>query len=139
MSQQTFRPAETAQTVLELNPHMSQKALMRATRALIATEEEEALSNSLNDLPHQGRMMRQFDGNGAALWALGVGNLSPEPLKFVLNATVESLPTNANLHKWGKGLSASCPLCHGDYQSLCHILNDCPMQSYGSSTVYIST
>ena len=66
---------------------------MRATKALIVTEEEEALSNSLNDLPHQSRMMRQFDGNGAALWVLGVGHLPPEPLIFILNATVESLPT----------------------------------------------
>ena len=37
----------------------------------------------------------------------------------------ESRPTNANLHKWSKRPSASYPLCQG-YQSLFHILNDCP-------------
>lgn len=38
----------------------------------------------------------------------------------------ESLPTNADLHKWSKQLSASYPHRPGDYQSLCDILKDYP-------------
>ena len=87
---------------------------------------KQQVSLSLKDLPQQGRMNRQFEGNEAAIWATCVAKLPPEPLRFVLNASVESLPTNANLHKWGKRPSASCPLCQGYNQSLLHILNDCP-------------
>ena len=76
--------------------------LVKSARALVATEEEEVLSESVSTLPQQGRMVRHFEGSEAALWATRVGSLPPEPLRFVLNATVESLPTNANLHKWGK-------------------------------------
>ena len=60
--------------------------MVKRARALVATEEEETLTNNLQDLPQQGEM-RQFDGNAAALWARSVGKLPPEPLRFALNAT----------------------------------------------------
>ena len=126
MIRQAFKPAVVVESVLEGNPSLSCKALVRVSRAVIASEEAEDLSASLSALPQQGRMMREFGGKEAAMWATVVGKLPPEPLKFALNATVESLPTNANLHKWGKRPSASCPLCLGSCQSLLHILNDCP-------------
>ena len=105
---------------------MSCKALVRVSRAIIASEEAEDLSASLSALPQTRRMMREFGGKEAVMWVTAVGKFSPEPLKFALNTTVESLPTNANLHEWGKRPSASCPLCLGSCQSLFHILNDCP-------------
>ena len=101
---------QASQAVLDQNRHLSRKALVKVTRALVATEEDKAISTSFKDLPQQGRMNRQFEGNEAAMWATCVTKLPPEPLKFVLNASVESLPTNANLHK----------------SSLLHILNECP-------------
>ena len=124
---QNFRPSEYAQAMLDHNRHFSRKALVKVTRAFVAAEEGKALSTSLKDLPQQGMMSRQFEGNESAMWATCVVKLPPEPLRFVLNATVESLPTNAKLHKWGKRPSASCPLCQGYNKSLLHVLNDCPM------------
>ena len=44
--------------------------------------------------------------------------------KFALNAAVDTLPHNANLHLWNKEKSAACPLC-GECQSLIHVLNCC--------------
>ena len=126
MIKQAFKPAVVVESVLEGNPCLRRKALVRVSRAVIASEEAEDLSASLSALPQQGRMMREFGGKEAAMWATAVGKLPPEPLKFALNATVESLPTNANLHKWGKCHSVSCPLCLGSCQSLFHILNNCP-------------
>ena len=134
--QQSFRALEYAQAMLDQNRHLSRKALVKVTRALVVAEEDEALSTSLKDLPQQGTMNRQFDGNEAAMWATCVAKFPPEPLRFVLNASVESLPTNANLHKWGKCHSASCPLCKGYNQNLLHISNDCPtamaLRRYGT-------
>ena len=123
---QNFRPSEYAQAMLDHNRHLSRKALVKVTRAFVATEEDKALSTSLKDLLQQGMMSRQFEGNEVAMCATCVAKLPPELLKFVLNVTVESLPTNANLHKWGKRPSASCPLCQGYNISLLHVLNDCP-------------
>ena len=102
MIRQTFKPAVVVESVLKGNPSLSRKALVRVSRAVISSKEAEDLSASLSALPQQGRMMREFGGKEAAMWATPVGKLPSETLKFVLNATVESLPPNANLHKWGK-------------------------------------
>ena len=47
-------------------------------------------------------------------------------MKFALNAAVDVLPHNANLHCWKKRSDSTCPLC-GANQSLLHILNNCPV------------
>ena len=123
---EVFRSAEVAHEVIKQNMTLGRKTISRRAKALVATEEDELMSSRLQDLPQQGKMMSKFEGSAAALWSRCVGQLPPEPLSFVLNATVELLPTNANLNKWGKRPSPSCALCQGEHQSLLHILNDCP-------------
>ena len=81
MVRQTFKHAEIAQSVLDQNPPLNQKVLVKSARALLATEEEEVLSESLSTLTQQGRMVRQFEGGEAALWATCVRALPPEPLR----------------------------------------------------------
>ena len=39
-------------------------------------------------------------------------------------AAVDSLPYNANLHRWKRKKDSTCPLCNG-HQSLLHVLNNC--------------
>ena len=124
---EVFRPAEIAQGVIEQNTNLCHKMLTRRAKALVVTEEDESMSDNLLRLPQQGKMMTLFEGNAAALWSRCVSKLPPEPLCFILNAAVESLPTNANLFKWGKRPSPSCALCHSDRQSLLHALNNCPI------------
>ena len=51
--------------------------------------------------------------------------LPPEPLKFTLNASLNTLPTNAVLHTWGKKPRDTCTLRREHRQSLLHILNNC--------------
>ena len=46
-------------------------------------------------------------------------------MKFALNAAVDMLPHNANLHLWHKRGDPTCPLCTQN-QTLLHILNNCP-------------
>ena len=105
------------------NPRLSHQALVRVSRAVYASKEAEDLSASLSAFTQQGKMIREFEGKEAVMWATAVWKLPPESLKFALNA---SLCTYANLHKWGKHLSASCTLYLGNCQSLFHILNNCP-------------
>ena len=84
------------------------------------------MHNSLCLLPAQGEMARSWNESSPDLWVRVVRDLSPELLKFILNASLNTLPTNANLHLWGRKSSFICPLCQGSRQSLEHILNNCP-------------
>ena len=45
-------------------------------------------------------------------------------LKFILNATIDTLPTAANLKRWNKSSSDKCKLCKGR-QTTAHCLNIC--------------
>ena len=109
-----------------IHVYIRRGAAVRRVRGLIATEDDEELLNNLMDLPQQGEMVRCFAGNSAAVWANCLKNLPPEPMRFVLNAVVDTLPTNSNLHKWKKRPSSTCPLCQDSRQSLVHALNNCP-------------
>ena len=71
-------------------------------------------------------MVRAWNENSPELWVRVVQGLPPEPLKFALNASLNIIPTNANLHTWGKKSSDMCPLCQQSHQSLPHVLNNCP-------------
>ena len=48
----------------------------------------------------------------------------PQNSKFALNAAVDTLPHNVNLHLWKKKENSTCPLC-GEQQTLIHVLNCC--------------
>ena len=74
----------------------------------------------------QGEMARAWEESSPDLWARAVRDLPPEPLKFILNASLNTLPSNSNLHMWGKKASDTCTLCQGSRQTLEHILNNCP-------------
>ena len=60
------------------------------------------------------------------MWAKALQVMPPDQMKFALNACVNTLPTNANLHLWGRKSSATCTICQSSLQSLQHILNNCP-------------
>ena len=45
-------------------------------------------------------------------------------MKFLLNATVDTLPTAANLFRWKKSNSDKCKICHYS-QTTDHCLNIC--------------
>ena len=46
-------------------------------------------------------------------------------MKFAINSSLDTLPTNANLKLWGKEDSDICHLCQGARQTLLHVLNHC--------------
>ena len=51
-------------------------------------------------------------------------NLKQGTLKFVLNSSIDTNPTMANLKLWGKSTSDLCPLCK-KRQTTAHILSSC--------------
>ena len=59
-------------------------------------------------------------------WVKAVQELPHEVMKFSINASLNTLPTNSNLQNWGKKAYSTCSLCHESRQSLSHVLNNCP-------------
>ena len=97
---------------------------MKISKVLVSEEVNSALISDLQGLQRQGQMSRRTDPICAPIWARVVQTLPDEQMKFALNAAVDVLPHNANLHLWKKREDSSCPLCH-ENQSLLHILNNC--------------
>ena len=122
-----FRPAVLVDSIKTQNHPQSRKALTGAVKTVLSEEEDDGLHHSLCQLPAQGEMARAWEESSPDLWVRAVQELPPEPLKFVLNASLNTLPTNSNLHMWGKKASDICPLCRVSKQTLSHVLNNCPM------------
>ena len=59
-------------------------------------------------------------------WKAFAFNLKKGVLKFVLNSTLDTLPTKANLLQWKKTVSDKCGLCNGRQTSV-HVLSACPV------------
>ena len=51
-------------------------------------------------------------------------NLPRGVLQFAVNASIDTLATNANLKRWGKRRNAKCDLC-GHRETVHHVLNNC--------------
>ena len=81
--------------------------------------------HDLCQLPVQGEMARSWEETSPDLWVKAVQDLPPEPLKFALNASLNTVPTIAKLHAWGKKTRDTCPLCDEHRQTLFHVLNHC--------------
>ena len=61
--------------------------------------------------------------NNDATWKSFIFNLPKGTMKFVLNSSIDTLPTKATLKQWGKVSNDKC-FC-GQKQTLNHILNCC--------------
>ena len=59
-------------------------------------------------------------------WKSYMFGLKQGTLKFILNASIDTLPSQANLKRWKKSTSDMCPLCRGR-QTTNHVLNICPI------------
>ena len=122
-----FKPATFVDAILMEDRSQSRQALRRATKTLLQKDEADERHQQLCQLPAQGEMARSWEEKSPNLWVKAVQALPPEPLKFALNASLNTLPTNSNLHTWGKKASDRCSLCCEARQSLTHVLNNCPI------------
>ena len=122
-----FKPAQLVEDLLSGVQSQSRRTVLRAVKTCLAEEEVDKRHQVLCQLPAQGEMARSWEETSPELWVKAVQGLPSEPLKFALNASLNTLPTNANLHTWGKKPSDVCPLCQGGRQSLLHVLNNCPV------------
>ena len=124
MRRKKFRPATLARDVISTNPAAKQKVLSKAAKKLVKEDDDNSLLETLQSLDQQGQMSRCTDSKCAAVWSRVVQRLPDEVMKFSLNAAVDCLPHNSNLHRWKKRQDPACPICHCT-QSLLHVLNNC--------------
>ena len=123
-----FRPAVEVRNSLCEDPStcMSRKQLKRV-KAKMTKEGDLREKNHLTSLTQQGQTMRALNKKNASVWSQVVTSLPDRTMKFDINASLETLPTNSNLFKWKKLSSPRCSLCQSPNQLLLHVLNLCPV------------
>ena len=119
-----FRPALEVREAMRDDPGGSRKALKKRATTRVSEGDDDMRSAGLLSLPKQGHMIRSCPPESIGIWAKAVSTLSSDELRFILNATVDTLPHNYNLCLWKKKPTSSCLLCEED-QTLIHVLNCC--------------
>ena len=120
----SFKPAVSARDVLANRSDGNNKLLVKAAKAVVAGNSNCIHLEKLQRLESQGQLSRCLDVRCARVWSVVVQSLPEEQMKFSLNAALDVLPHNNNLHRWKKRQDPSCPLCNSN-QSLLHVLNNC--------------
>ena len=120
----SFKPAVSARDVLANRPDGNTKLLVKAAKAVVVDDSNCIRLEKLQRLESQGQLSRCLDVRCAWVWSVVVQSLPEEQMKFALNAALNVLPHNNNLHRWKKRQGPSCPLCNSN-QSLLHVLNNC--------------
>ena len=94
------------------------------TKYLVKIQEKETMVYHVNQLVKQGKYLElsQMEGTDAT-WKSLIFNLPRGTMKFILNSTLDTLPTRVNLKMWCKVSNDKCRC--GVKQTLNHILNCC--------------
>ena len=122
-----FHPMLSCRETMAADPAVSRRTLVKRAKEEASRKDAERRREELKALPQQGQMKRDSSQEAEQVWGSVVSNLSPEVMKFALNAATDTLPHNSNLAKWRKGsVSDVCKLCGGK-QTLLHVLSNCPV------------
>ena len=101
--------------------HQVQEGVKKVVRA----EQQEVLVEHVRSLTLQGNTLALAAAEGEDMvWKSYMYNLKKGTLKFLLNATIDTLPTLANLKRWKKSPTDLCKLCRCR-QTTSHILSSC--------------
>ena len=100
------------------------KEVKAEVKLQILSNENEKHYEHIKSLVKQGKFLEltHLERNDAT-WKGFIYNLPKGTMKFVLNSSIDTLPTRVNLKQWGKVSNDKC-FC-GKRQTLNHILNGC--------------
>ena len=101
--------------------------IKEAVKTRVHFDNEKQWGEHVNSLVKQGDLLELAKCQNMDLnWKSFIFNLKKGTMKFILNATLDTLPTNANLKQWGKSPTDKCPLpgC-GVRQTTAHLLSSC--------------
>lgn len=103
-------------------------------REIISYENELAWTNHIKTLVKQGHLLLLSTAEKSdMIWKSYMFDMKKGTLKFLMNSCLDTLPTQTNLHQWGKSTTNLCKLCLGAdpplhgyrKETLLHILNHC--------------
>ena len=119
-------PEFTGETATKLQ-HEFNKKVPSSAKAHMAMQHEERCEVKLKAVAVQGKNLElAAAAKTDFIWKSYLYNMKAGTMKFLLNATIDTLPTAANLHRWKKSPSDKCKLCLGR-QTTDHCLNICKM------------
>ena len=79
----------------------------------------------VSELIKQGHFLRIcHEEKQDATWKSFILDMKKNTAKFLVNACLDTLPTNSNLNQWGKRNNDKCQLC-GNRETTFHVLNGC--------------
>ena len=94
-------------------------------KANLAVERRKKWEDHVKDLVVQGKFLALAAAeNEDIVWKSAMYDLKQGTLKFLLNASIDTLPTAANFERWKKLSCDLCKLCKRR-QTTEHILNNC--------------
>ena len=110
-----------------VSPVTFRTEVKETAKSLARTTHHTMHASHLNDLSKQGPLLNLSIREVQDMtWKSFAFNLKKVVLKFILNATLDTLPTRANLLQWKKSSSDKCVLCNGR-QTTVHVLSACPV------------
>ena len=104
-----FKPAVMVRDTMIDDPSFTRKTLRVAAKRKCREEDDTTRRDHLLSLPRQGELSRTATPASAKAWAEALVSLPPEPFKFALNASHDTLPHNSNLCLWKKKSTPFCP------------------------------
>ena len=100
-------------------------SIQQKARLMAKTKDQEKLTDHVKKLTLQGNILALAAAEKQdVIWKSYMFNLKAGTLKFLLNASIDTLPTAVNLKRWKKSPSDLCTLCKGR-QTTNHVLNTC--------------
>ncbi len=107
------------------DPHKKAKHLVKKSTTSIRDTFQKKWTDHLKGLAVQGQFVRVWQAVEADIqWKSLLFQLPPRIMQFVLNAIIDTLPTNSNLVRWKKRSNAKCDICNNK-ETLMHVLNNC--------------
>ena len=110
-----------------LSKHQLDGKVSDSVKAAMAAETRKKWESLVKDLAVQGNILALAAAEKQdIIWKCYMFDLKQGTLKFLLNSSIDTLPTAANLKRWKKSCSDLCKLCKRR-QTTEHILSACPV------------
>ncbi len=102
-----------------------ENTIKEAVKERVIFDNDRALHEHVKTLVQQGHFANLLRSSFTdATWQSFLYDLPKGTMKFLLNSCLNTLPTKANLQKWGKSFSNRCPMPQcGNKQTTNHILS----------------
>ena len=120
-----FKSALAKSNITDLPNHKAKEIVTKQAKKDTKAHYQKEHRERLEGLEMQGELLRLCKATESDMaWQSAIYNLPKGLMAFILNSSLNTLPTMDNLKRWGKRLSNSCRHC-GMPEYLSHVLAGC--------------